>query len=128
MGAAGQAQSQEAERARQSRQQAKLGQQALQDRLERQRAQQSRLEALREQRGRMERDQADAAAQVEAASKALQAIQFTTHQEARCFANAFKPDHCKGWLCNYAGVIHASPNECAEPGQGGVWLTDSGGQ
>jgi len=31
--------------------------------------------------------------------------------------------HSRGWLCNFAGVVHpGGPNECGDPSQGGHWL------
>jgi len=61
----------------------------------------------------------------------LQQQTFTDNQSARLFYTAIKiliPEMVKtkekritGWLCNFAGVIHAAPHECSEPNLGGEW-------
>ncbi len=61
----------------------------------------------------------------------LQQQTFTDNQSARMFYTAIKvmiPELVKtkekrltGWLCNFAGVIHAAPHECSEPNLGGEW-------
>jgi hypothetical protein len=40
----------------------------------------------------------------------------------KTFADSDKPVNAVGWRCNYKGVIHSSPYECANPGLGGVWF------
>lgn len=61
----------------------------------------------------------------------LQQQTFTDNQSARLFYTSIKiliPEMVKtkekrltGWLCNFAGVIHAAPHECSEPNLGGEW-------
>lgn len=61
----------------------------------------------------------------------LQQQTFSDNQSARMFYTAIKvllPQMIKtkekritGWLCNFAGVIHAAPHECSEPNLGGEW-------
>jgi predicted amidophosphoribosyltransferase len=61
----------------------------------------------------------------------LQQKTFADNQSARMFYTAIKvllPEVMKtkqkritGWLCNFAGVVHAAPHECSEPNLGGEW-------
>lgn len=65
----------------------------------------------------------------------LQQQTFTDNQSARMFYTAIKvllPELIKtqqkriiGWLCNWAGVIHAAPHECSQPNLGGEWQYES---
>jgi hypothetical protein len=71
------------------------------------------------------------AASEAAARDALRAAQdriFASHQEARCFFDAFKL-HVQtvtrtpyAWRCTAFGVLHAGPSNCSRPADGGVWL------
>jgi len=77
---------------------------------------QARLEALEKER------QKALAAAAEARAK-LKAKVFHSNQEARSFHNAMRPVNPRGWLCNYADVLHeVGPNDCHCPSQGGEWI------
>ena len=65
----------------------------------------------------------------------LQKQTFSDNQSARMFYAALKvmlPElvktkekRLKGWLCNYANVVHQAPHQCCEPNLGGEWLYES---
>ena len=80
------------------------------------------LQELRDQRSQAQHEQTVAADKAAQAAGDLQTQQFGTNQQARCFANAVRPQKNGGWLCNYTGTVHPGPNDCAEPGLGGRWL------
>jgi len=78
---------------------------------------QARLEALEKER------QKALAAAAEARARLKSKI-FPSNQDARSFHNAMRPVNPRGWLCNYADVLHeAGPNDCHCPSQGGEWIT-----
>ena len=73
----------------------------------------------------LERQKEAALAAAILASARCREKKFFSHQEARRFHMAMRPDddRVSGWLCNYSGTVHGSgPDECAEPSQGGCWV------
>ena len=79
----------------------------------------ARKEALERQK------EAALAAAIQASAK-VRERKFHSHQDARRFHNAMRPDdnRVSGWLCNYSGTIHPEgPNDCYEPCHGGCWYS-----
>ena len=48
---------------------------------------------------------------------------FTNNQEARRYFNMRRPRNSRGWECNFTGTVHSCPEDCAEPWNGGRWVT-----
>jgi len=92
---------------------------------ERKRQEQQRLAKLKQDQARkeaLEKQQAKAAAALNAIARKYAAKRFSTHQEARCWYLSHKFPNAIGWLCNYTGTVHLypeGPNECGEPALGG---------
>jgi hypothetical protein len=86
-----------------------------------------------EQRRQEEERQRKLQEQFNNAMRKLSGMTFSSNQEARRFYMniiASLPeevarkitDRVMGWRCNYADCVHASPGDCGDPSQGGVWL------
>jgi len=86
---------------------------------------QAKLQAAMLRKETLEREKEKALAAAILASAKCREKKFFSHQEARRFHMAMRPDdnRVSGWLCNYSGTVHApGPVECAEPSQGGCWV------
>ena len=67
----------------------------------------------------------------------LQEKQFSDNQSARKFYASIKlmlPQLVQekilkiiGWKCNYTNTIHPGPDDCGQPGLGGIWIHENGG-
>ena len=68
---------------------------------------------------------AQALAELKALIQQLASRSFGDHQEARRLFMALRhqfPGVLRGWQCNCCSVVHDTPNDCADPNQGGQWL------
>jgi ribosomal protein L40E len=73
----------------------------------------------------LERQKEAALAAAILASAKCREKKFFSHQEARRFHMAMRPDddRVSGWLCNYSGTVHPEgPDDCYEPCHGGCWV------
>jgi len=52
----------------------------------------------------------------------MQNRKFSSNQDARRYYSSHRPKNPRGWQCNFSGMIHDCPEECADPWQGGHWL------
>ena len=74
----------------------------------------------------LEKQKEEALAAAILASARCREKKFFSHQDARRFHNAMRPDddRVSGWLCNFTSTVHPEgPNECGEPCQGGCWYS-----
>jgi len=59
---------------------------------------------------------------VQALLEQMKSRTFSTNQDARRYYSSHRPKNPRGWQCNFSGMIHNCPEECADPWQGGHWL------
>lgn len=82
-------------------------------------------QAASQKRIEVQLKRAQALVELKALIQQLASRSFGDHQEARRLFMALRhqfPGLLQGWQCNCCSVVHPTPNDCADPNQGGQWI------